>query len=105
MLIASTGPGITLAPNANPTEQLIDLVMLTNDDRAQLAAYLDDRLAGEEPGPLNLTVESARYLRMTPASGTPIRIDDEIRPEHSSPRIEIEPGPATQLLEANRRRA
>src|SRR5207248_10929955 len=88
MIIDETGPNIALAPAADPADGLLDLVLITEGDRDQLATHLDDRLAGRACRTLDLAVHRCRELTLTPSADCPIRIDDEL----------YEPRPAINTL-------
>jgi diacylglycerol kinase family enzyme len=80
MVIGQTGPQIPLAPAADPEDDHLDVVLIGDRDRAELAAYFDDRLAGRPAAAPRLTVHRCRaaVLRSPPA---PMRIDDELWPD------------------------
>ena len=78
MVIGDTGPNVPLAPAADPADRLLDVILIADRDRSQLAAYLDDRRQGRNPRALDL-----RTVRCTSATlGRPIehalRIDDAL---------------------------
>ena len=82
MLIGETGPKIPLAPAAEPEDRHLDVVLITDDDRDELAAYLDDRIAGSDPVPPALRVHRCLQAVLEPLEGSPFRVDDELWPEH-----------------------
>lgn len=84
MLIGSTGPNVVLAPLADPSDGMFDVVFVGEDDRGELARYLDDRLASRATRPPDLRVERARDVAMD-AGGRPLRIDDELLEDGTGP--------------------
>ena len=84
MLIGSTGPNVVLAPLADPSDGLFDVVFVGEEDRAELARYLDYRLASRATRPPNLRVERARDVAFD-SGGRPLRIDDELFEKRAAP--------------------
>ena len=82
MVIGETGPRIPLAPAADPEDRLLDVVLVSDDHRGELAEYLDARMAGFDPAPPVLTVHRCQKAVLEPVEGSPFRIDDELLPEH-----------------------
>jgi diacylglycerol kinase family enzyme len=78
MVIGQTGPQIPLAPAADPEDARLDVVLIGDADRAQAAAYLDDRLAGRPASAPRLTVRRCREAVLRPPPSAPLRIDDEL---------------------------
>lgn len=79
LVIGETGPRIPLAPAADPEDHCVDVVLITDPDRAQLAAYLDARIKGDTT-PLALTVHRSRVATLRPPPAHRLRIDDELWP-------------------------
>lgn len=78
MVIGDTGPKVPLTPAADPEDRLLDVVLIADRDRPQLAAYLDDRLSERRPGTLNLkTVRCTAAVLARPAEHS-LRIDDTL---------------------------
>lgn len=74
--IRFVGPNVPLAPNADPSDGLLDLVVITDTDRAAILEYLDERLhlaSGELP-PLRSV--RARAIQMTVPAAIGIHTDD-----------------------------
>lgn len=84
MLIGSTGPNVVLAPLADPSDGLFDVVFVGEEDRAELARYLDDRLASRATRPPHLRVERARDV-VIDSGGRPLRIDDQLLETSAAP--------------------
>ena len=74
--IAFAGPNIPLAPNASPTDGTLDLVLLTEDDRKAVVAYLDDRLKLATGTLPPLTRLSVSEVELHPPPGVRMRLDD-----------------------------
>jgi diacylglycerol kinase (ATP) len=77
MNIASVGSNLYLAPNANPGDGLLDVVLLTKDDRHKLDEYLSRRLAGKQQPP-PLTIHRGKQIQIQ-GEAFDIHIDDEMR--------------------------
>ncbi|HEX5830370.1 MAG TPA: diacylglycerol kinase family protein [Gemmatimonadaceae bacterium] len=75
MSIRSIGPRLMLAPDADPGDGALDLVLVADDDRAALAEYLTRRLAGDTPR-FGIPARRVRRLRLEwdPSEG---HVDDE----------------------------
>jgi diacylglycerol kinase family enzyme len=78
MVIGWTGPNIPLAPRADPGDNLLDVVLISERDRTALASYLDDRLSGRAAHRPPFTVRRCRSAELTPPSSCPVRVDDEL---------------------------
>jgi diacylglycerol kinase (ATP) len=77
MLIGLTGPNVVLAPLADYSDGLFDVVFVTEENRAELVRYVDDRLARRATRPPRLRVKRAREVVIR-AAGRPLRVDDEL---------------------------
>jgi len=79
--VRSVGPGLRLAPEADPGDGLLDLVCLRADQRAEMIEWL--RAPDHKSAPL--TVE--RSMEVAVAWGaTPLRIDDKVLAEQTAKR-------------------
>ena len=81
--VAFAGPNIPLAPNASPTDGTLDLVLVTEDDREAVIAYVSDRLklaAGTLPPLTRLVVTE---VELHPPPGVRLRLDDEGWPDEN----------------------
>lgn len=85
MVIGETGPNIPLAPEADPGDGLLDVVLVRREHRAGLAAYVEARLDGRSPPPPQLEVRRARRVRMRFPDGCPLRLDDMLWPADELP--------------------
>lgn len=79
MNIASIGPGVALAPDADQADDWLDLVLAGEGDRETLDDYLHARRDGTDR-PMPIPVRRVRKLRMTwpPDDG---HLDDTVWPE------------------------
>ncbi|HEY8257021.1 MAG TPA: diacylglycerol kinase family protein [Gemmatimonadales bacterium] len=83
MNIASIGPNLRLAPEADPADGRLDLVLVGESDRPRLRGYLADRVAGRD-AELNLpTLRAERVTIM--AAGAEVHIDDRLEHPHTKP--------------------
>jgi diacylglycerol kinase (ATP) len=80
MNVRETGPNVLLAPDADPGDGLLDVVLITEEHRSALAAYVDARLEDRDE-PLRLDVRRARRLSLHPQDELPLRVDDELLAE------------------------
>lgn len=63
MNIPYTGPNMDLAPHANPEDTYLDIVMVREDEREKIAAYLKNRILGK--GNLNqLPCRRAQHIKL-----------------------------------------
>jgi diacylglycerol kinase (ATP) len=83
MNIRSIGPNLALAPAADPSDGLLDLVLVSKSERDQISRYLSDRIEGKSSLP-GLIVRQSRRLQLE-CKGLLIHIDDELWPEDGSP--------------------
>jgi diacylglycerol kinase (ATP) len=70
------GPNLFLAPDADPADGMLDVVLVTERDRAALDAYLDHRLDGADHQ-AELPKYRGRELRIL-WTGFEVHIDDEL---------------------------
>jgi diacylglycerol kinase (ATP) len=83
MNIRSIGPNLALAPAADPSDGLLDLVLVSKSERDHISKYLSDRIEGKSSAP-GLIVRQSRGLQIE-CKGLLIHIDDELWPEDGSP--------------------
>jgi diacylglycerol kinase (ATP) len=83
--VRALGPRITLAPEADPADGLLDLVPIRNEDAAALAGYFDARREGRSPELPGRSRElpafdvcKAREIAFRPPPGTPLHYDDDV---------------------------
>jgi diacylglycerol kinase (ATP) len=70
------GPNVPLAPEADPGDGVLDLVLIDEDGRRQLLDYLTGRLT-HAAGPLpHLDVRRARHVTMRAEGDVPFHVDD-----------------------------
>jgi diacylglycerol kinase (ATP) len=81
MNVRETGPNVPLAPNADPGDGLLDLVLIGEKDRAELLTYVDARLEERSQEALRLDVRRGQRLSLRPPENCPLRVDDELLAE------------------------
>jgi diacylglycerol kinase (ATP) len=79
MSIRAVGPNLLLAPEADPGDGLLDVVLVSEDAREHLVAHLDRRLAGSTDA-LSSSVRRARRV-LVEWGGPDVHFDSEIWPE------------------------
>jgi len=83
MNIRSIGPNLCLAPDADPGDGLLDVVLVSNEEREQLKRYLSDRVEGNSDCAV-LNVQKGRHLHIE-CEQFPIHIDDDIQKKSGPP--------------------
>ncbi len=79
--IRFAGPNVPLAPDADPSDGLLDLVLVTDADRDGILEYLDQRLhlaSGVMPP---LKTERAARLSLEAPAGVRLHVDDKPWPD------------------------
>jgi diacylglycerol kinase family enzyme len=79
MNIRCVGPNLCLAPNADPGDDLLDLVLVADGQQEQINRYLSDRTEGKEHYPA-LPVLQGRHLRIE-CEELRVHIDDDVWPD------------------------
>jgi diacylglycerol kinase (ATP) len=79
MNIPTVGPNLRLAPHADPGDGMLDVVLLTEGDRAEFREHLQSFLPGGHGAPA-LPVQRARRVELR-WDGFDVHIDDEPWPE------------------------
>lgn len=82
MNISYIGPNLCLAPHANPSDGLLDVVFVSKDDHDNLSNCLSHCIQGKLPYP-GLTVRQGRQLQIE-WEGFTLHIDDEVWPDKGS---------------------
>ena len=82
MNISYIGPNLCLAPHANPTDGLLDIVFVSKDERDNLNRSLSHCLEGKLAQP-TLTIRKGRQLQIE-WDGSTMHIDDEVWPDKCS---------------------
>jgi diacylglycerol kinase family enzyme len=88
--IRFVGPNVPLAPDADPSDGLLDVVLVTDADRAGVLEYLDQRLnlaSGVMP-PLRSV--RARDIGLEVPAGVRCHVDDREWPDGRDPRRQLE---------------
>lgn len=78
MNIRSVGPNVVLAPDADVSDGLFDLVLLSDVHREALRDYLTARLEGAHPT-MRVPVHRGRHVELS-WKGSRVHIDDEVWP-------------------------
>jgi diacylglycerol kinase (ATP) len=73
MNIVYTGPGLPLAPSADPADRFLDVVCVRRNDRKAMTAWIKEPQHRRPP----VTVRRARRVDIS-WRGDPIRLDDEV---------------------------
>lgn len=90
MNAAATGPRLRLAPGADPSDGLLDVVLVEDDDRTGFATYLTNILTGHLGDLPNVNVRRARRIVLD-WDGSPLHLDAEVRPQPRPRPEEAEP--------------
>jgi diacylglycerol kinase (ATP) len=91
--IRSVGPNLPLAPEAEPGDAAVDLVLVRAADREGLLQRLHSVATAQTPGPSRLLVRRGSHLRLSPPRDTLFHIDDEIW----QPAAEVRSRPGMQV--------
>lgn len=81
--IRSLGARIRLAPDADSSDGLLDVVLVDDVGRRHLRDYVTARLEGERAPRLDLPVRRARALRIR-WKGSRVHVDDELHPDEAA---------------------
>jgi diacylglycerol kinase (ATP) len=76
--VGESGPRIPLAPDADPSDGKLEVVLVRPDDAGSLAAHVEARLEQRAPEPPPLEVLRGRSLRVEFPDGCPVRVDDRL---------------------------
>lgn len=92
MNVRELGPNLPLAPEADPGDGLLDVVLLRPEDRPQLAAYVAARLRRQDGELPRLRVRRARRVALELPASCRVHVDDKLLSEEpdSSRRVDIE---------------
>jgi len=82
MNISYIGPNLCLAPHANPSDGLLDIVFVSKGDQDNLSRCLAHCIEGKLPYP-GLTVRKGQHLQIE-WDGFTIHTDDEVWPHNAS---------------------
>lgn len=88
--IPSVGANLALAPDADPSDGLLDIVIAEETQRGELADYLDKRIAGGEP---RLSLPTRRGRRVEVRGWEQMHVDDEVRKVSQKGAVTIEARP------------
>lgn len=76
MNIRAIGSNLCFAPDADPSDGMLDVVLVRADDRGDLAAYVSARLGEEEPDPPRLDAHRAHHVVLEPPAEVRLHVDD-----------------------------
>lgn len=77
MNVSEAGPQIPLAPEADPGDGALDVVLIRRDDGEALRGYVEERLAGGSPKPPTFDVRHTTTV-LVELHDSPVRVDDEV---------------------------
>jgi diacylglycerol kinase (ATP) len=80
MNVRETGPNVSLAFGADPTDGLFDVVCIRPEDRPALVAYVEGRIRGGDPEAPQLPVRRGEAITLRPPDGRRLHVDDELWP-------------------------
>ena len=83
MNIACIGPNLCLAPDADPGDGMLDVVLLPESDRESFCECLKRRIEGDRSPP-PVSIVRATKITIDPC-GSPLHIDDELHSESHEP--------------------
>jgi diacylglycerol kinase (ATP) len=83
MNIRSVGPNLELAPAADPTDGWLDLVLVSENERALLRRYIASRVAGYD-AEVHLPTHRVKHVVMS-AAGAQVHVDDRLESPHETP--------------------
>ena len=87
MNIQHIGPGLHFAPDADPGDGLLDVVLFTAEHRDTLGEYLTSRLEGN-PQPLQWPAHRGQHLELR-CEDSDMHIDDKVFSAHGSTSSEM----------------
>jgi diacylglycerol kinase family enzyme len=76
----SLGPNIPLAPDAEPGDGMVDIVLISSDELPALRDHVEARLWDEGSKPLHLSPRRAERVRVRLPPDHPLHVDDQIIP-------------------------
>lgn len=88
MNTASIGPNLKLAPLADPGDGIFDVVLITESQRKEFAAYIDHKLQGKDPHP-GFQKFRARQVQLF-WEGKKAHIDDKMLSVKKPEQVKIE---------------
>jgi diacylglycerol kinase (ATP) len=101
MNIGQMGPNLPLALQADPGDGLLDVVLIRDEDRSNLVAYLSARMRELDPGLPGLRRTRGERVVLGPPEELRLHVDDRFWPEHDGQRegtVIVTCGPALTVL-------
>jgi diacylglycerol kinase (ATP) len=86
MNVRELGPNLSLAPEADPCDGMLDVVLIRPEHRAALTTYVEARIEGSVGEPPALEVRRGRRVEMQMPAGCPLHVDDELWPADAASR-------------------
>lgn len=97
MNIRSVGPNLPLAPDADPGDAAIDLVVIREADRERLREQLRTVSSALSPGRFELETHRCADLRLIPPPDVTVHLDSTLWPAHDRPEgVELRVRPAAR---------
>jgi diacylglycerol kinase (ATP) len=78
--IRFVGPNVPFAPEADPSDGLLDVVVVSEGDREPILAYLENRLHMASGTMPPLRTARARRVQVTAPAGVRLHVDDRLWP-------------------------
>ncbi|MBK5221458.1 MAG: hypothetical protein JJE52_00985 [Acidimicrobiia bacterium] len=76
--VGTVGPGVVVAPEADPGDGLVEVVMMPPETRAGLVDHLLACARGARSAPPPLPVRRGRHVELRPPPGCRLHVDDEL---------------------------
>jgi diacylglycerol kinase (ATP) len=83
------GPNVALAPEADPGDGMLEVVLLTPDDVDGLLGYVNDRLAFNEAALPTLELHRGRAVHIQAPEGALLHLDDEVWDPDDVSRLDV----------------
>jgi diacylglycerol kinase (ATP) len=100
--IGLMGPNLPLSPQADPGDGLLDVVLIREEDRANLVAYLSQRMRELDPALPGLRRTRGERIVLGPPEDHPLHADDRMWPRDGGrPRdgtVVVASGPSLTVL-------
>lgn len=81
MNVREIGPKVPLAPDADPGDGLLDVVLVREEHRAMLAGYVEARLRDSAPAPPELERHRGERIELVPPEEARLHVDEDLLEE------------------------
>jgi diacylglycerol kinase family enzyme len=102
MNIGQMGPNLPLAPQADPGDGLLDVVLVRDEDRSNLVAYLSQRMRELDPELPGLRRTRGERVVLGPPEELQLHVDDRLWPAETDARedgtVVVTCGPSLTVL-------